>query len=49
MSVDANVASKREALETAGHEAVDADLAYRIALANDPASILDYTEMPPVL
>jgi hypothetical protein len=46
---DANVASKREALETAGLEAVDADLAYRIALANDPASILDYTEMPPVL
>jgi hypothetical protein len=46
---DANVTSKREALETAGLEAVDADLAYRIALANDPASILDYTEMPPVL
>jgi hypothetical protein len=46
---DANVASKREALETAGLEAKAADLAYRLALANDPASILDYTEMPPVL
>jgi hypothetical protein len=48
-AADADVASKTKALETANHEAVEADLAYRIALANDPASIWDYTEMPPAL